>query len=264
MQHIIMQYKDIKITAPENSDGTAQGKGEYLIFQNGDKKEKVVFHDYDKIYAIPGLYEHLFYERLNCNSPSVICQLLEKQLDKSKFDTSDLVVLDVGAGNGIVGEELKKIGAGTIVGLDIIEEAEEAALRDRPDVYEKYYTTDLTDLSGKEEKELGSADFNCMTIVAALGFDDIPPNAFAEGYNFLSSPGWFAFNIKEDFLEEKRDKTGFCKLINEMVDENILDIKEQKHYTHRLCQDGTPLNYFAVVAEKLSDIPEEMAESYMN
>ena len=48
-----------------------QGK-EFLILDQGGQKIKIEFHDYDRIYAIPGLYEHLFYERYKCNSPEVV------------------------------------------------------------------------------------------------------------------------------------------------------------------------------------------------
>ena len=42
---------------------------------------------------------------------------------------AQLRVLDVGAGNGMVGEELDRMGAKHIVGVDIIPEAAEAAQR---------------------------------------------------------------------------------------------------------------------------------------
>jgi len=41
------------------------------------KNKRIRFHDYGKIYEIPGLYEKLFYEKLKCCSPSVVVNLLE-------------------------------------------------------------------------------------------------------------------------------------------------------------------------------------------
>jgi hypothetical protein len=99
-----------------------------------------------------------------------------------------------------------------------------------------------------------------MTVVAALGFDDIPPAAFAQGFNFISSPGWVAFNIKEDFVCES-DTSGFCRLIDLIDQEGVLDIRERRRYRHRFCQDGTPLYYHAVVGRKHEDIPEELLEA---
>lgn len=257
-----MTEDTINIHIPDRSSAE-QGQGEYFFLTVNGRTEKISFHDYDKIYSIPGLYEKLFYDRYKCNSPEVVCSLLEKNLEQADLASSDLSVLDIGAGNGIVGEVLKKIGAENIVGLDIIEEAEEAAWRDRPEVYQRYYTADLTRLTEKEQHELNNTYFNCMTVVAALGFEDIPPHAFSAGYNFIDSPGWFAFNIKEDFLENKTDSSGFSKLINEMMNDKLIDLKDKHLYRHRLCQDGTPLNYYAVVAEKKEDVPEDMVQHFL-
>lgn len=255
-----MNYNNLNISFPK-VESADQGAGEFFFMEQNGKKEKVTFHDYDKIYSIPGLYENLFFDKLKCNSPATVCNLLNEYLEDREFATSDLNVLDVGAGNGMVGEELINMGVDSVTGLDILKEAAESALRDRPDVYENYHIADLTKLNKKQAQSLSNAKFNCMTIVAALGFDDIPPHAFAAGYNFVSSPGLFAFNIKENFFEEK-DSTGFCSLIKDMVDEDLLDIKTKHHYRHRICQDGTSLNYYAVVGEKKGDIPESMLEQF--
>jgi len=120
-----------------------------------------------------------------------------------------------------------------------------------------YHVADLTSLSPRVEHALEKFDFNCMTVVAALGFDDIPPEAFAAGYNLVSSPAWVAFNIKEDFVCEQ-DQSGFCKLIGRMDEEGLLDVRDRRRYRHRFCQDGTPLYYHAVVGRKKGNIPQEM------
>jgi SAM-dependent methyltransferase len=255
-EFLMLSHKDYKIQFPE-LDSVEQGK-EHFFLESKGRKEKITFHDYDRLYEIPGLYETLFYDRYQCNSPEVVCGLLKKQIDREPEAEAPLLALDVGAGNGMVGELLAEdLGAETIVGIDIIEEAAEAARRDRPNVYDAYHVADLTALDPVLERSLEQTGFNCMTVVAALGFDDIPPEAFASGYNLVSSPGWVAFNIKEDFVCE-RDESGFCRLIGSMEDEGILDVRERRRYRHRLCQDGTPLYYHAIVGEKRGDIPEAL------
>lgn len=233
-----------------------QGK-EFLILEKEGRKEKIEFHDYDRLYKIQGLYEHLFYERYKCNSPEVVCGLLKKHIEQDSQGNEQLVALDIGAGNGMVGEQLADLGAQAIVGVDIIEEAAEAVQRDRPGIYDDYYVMDLTDMPSDVEQSLETIDFNCMTVVAALGFDDIPPEAFACGYNLTTSPAWIAFNIKEDFVCEE-DASGFCKLIGQMDDAGCIEIRERRRYRHRFCQDGTPLYYYAVVGIKRADIPDDM------
>lgn len=233
-----------------------QGK-EFLFLERDGRKEKIEFHDYDKIYEIPGLYEHLFYDHYKCNSPEVVCGLLKKHIEQDSPENEQLVALDVGAGNGMVGEQLADLGAKTIVGVDIIDEAAEAVQRDRPGIYDAYHVTDLTDMPSDVEQSLEMINFNCMTVVAALGFGDIPPDAFASGYNLVSSKGWVAFNIKEDFVCEA-DQSGFCKLIERLEEDGVMEIRERVKYRHRFCQDGTPLYYYAVVGKKQMNISTEM------
>ncbi len=90
-------------------DKADQGKEKIIVTYKGETRE-LLTHDYGEIYKIPGLYENLFYDTLACQSPKVVCGLLEKAMNGSKSDSKQDVALDVGAGNGMVGEELAKIG----------------------------------------------------------------------------------------------------------------------------------------------------------
>jgi predicted TPR repeat methyltransferase len=186
-----------------------------------------------------------------------VCSLLEEQVENSAMDISDLKVLDVGAGNGMVGEKLVDKGVDSVVGIDIYEEAAEAADRDRPNVYEDYYVEDVTQLTDSVQKEIEVKDLNCLTIVSSLGFDDIPPLAFVQAYNLISDIGWVAFNIKDEFVETA-ESTGFAPLIHQMIDTDILKLKTKQHYRHRFHQDGTPLYYFAFVGEKQHNISDDL------
>ena len=219
----------------------------------GGERRRIRFHDYHDIYDIPGFYERLFYDKLECQSPRVIRRLLARALTELGTEPGELRVLDVGAGNGLVGEELRELGAGAVYGIDIIKEAAAAAHRDRPGVYERYLVADLTDLARDERDTLAGANLNTMTTVAALGFDDIPPRAFAVAYNLISTPGLVAFTIKEEFVA-KRDSSGFSSLIHRMFDEEVIRPLAKERYRHRLSVQGEPLYYVAFVAEKISDV----------
>jgi SAM-dependent methyltransferase len=249
---------DYSIILPDAQSQTLGQDEEYCILKgsNGAGEQRIRFHDYGTIYSIPGLYERLFYKKLKCTSPSTICGYLKEVVDNNDSDLSNMRTLDLGAGNGMVGEELNKIGVEKVCGIDIEENAKKAVERDRPDIYKKYLIEDITNMSVSLREELESESFNCMTTVAALGFGDIPPKAFTEGYNLLSTPAWVAFNIKETFLLDT-DSSGFSILVNKMIDERVLDIKVQERYQHRLSMEGDPLYYIAVVGKKLSDIPED-------
>jgi len=245
----------VQVRFPKAQSGTLDQDQEWCIVEFNGTRKRIRFHDYHEVFAIPGLYEHLFYQRLRCNSPEVVCSLLDRQVRESSTRMSELAALDIGAGNGMVGEELAERGVGSVVGVDIIEEAAEAAQRDRPGVYEKYFVADLTDLPADVVDQLEQTELNCLTTVAALGYGDIPPAAFARAYNLISTPGWVAFNIKESFLAEG-DSTGFVGFTRRMIRFGIMRVRVMHRYRHRLSIAGEPLHYMAIVATKESNIPE--------
>lgn len=257
----LAQKKRYRIQFPrtETSDIDTDEIAFYLI-ENGDKK-RLRFHDYDQIYQCPGLYEQLFYDRLKCNSPKKVVEILKHAVAASEHNFTELRVLDFGAGNGIVGEELKKHGVARLIGADIIPEARESAYRDRPGVYDAYYITDFTSLNQDEVEELEDWSINCLTTVAALGFGDIPPSAFFQAIQLVQPGGWIGFNIKESFLDHS-DESGFSRLIRELIFSEYLDIHHLERYRHRLSMEGVPLYYFALVVQKTAPIPNDFIEKH--
>ena len=117
---------------------------------------------------------------------------------------NELRVLDLGAGNGLVGQELQKFGVARLVGVDISTQAAMAVGRDRPGVYDDYHEMDMSKMSAAQRDHLDGWCFNCMVSVAALGFGDIPVRVFAEAFNLVEDGGWVAFNIKEDVSRRPR------------------------------------------------------------
>jgi SAM-dependent methyltransferase len=224
------------------------------------EKRRFRFHDYDKIYKVPGLYETLFYEHLKCCSPMRVASLLKEVLADFREDPARLRVLDLGAGNGMVGDELHARDVNYIVGVDIIPEAKAAQRRDRPRIYDGYFVTDLTK-STPQLQDLRTHRFNCLTSVAALGFGDIPPLAFVNALRLLETPGWLAFTIKEDFLYED-DSSGFCRLIRQLSRHRVVQMQAYRRFRHRLSISGEPLHYVAMVARKMKEVPESMVAEF--
>ncbi len=232
----------------------------YFVLSEGGEHTRIRFHDYREIYRRPGLYERLFYDRLKCSSPMKVARILESAVSQSGMYFSELRVLDLGAGNGIMGEELSRIGVSRLVGIDIIPEAEQALQRDRPGLYDEYYTVDLTRLSDDVRDDITSWSLNTLSVVAALGFGDIPAEAFIEGLNLIETPGWIAFNIKETFLA-RHDTTGYSKALRELIFSTYVDVYHMERYRHRLSIDGEPLFYYAISGRKKADIPPGFLES---
>ena len=242
-----MCYLDIKY--PDRTNPCDQDE-EFIHLCTRSGKEKIRIHDYDRFYTVPGLYEEVVYNKLECDSPRVITDLLKEEIKKNGAENhGSLRVLDFGAGNGIVGEHLKdSLDCQTVVGVDIIEEARQAAKRDRPDLYDDYYVMDLSSPTKADEKSISKWQFNALVTVAALGFGDIPTQAFINAYNMVDEGSWVAFNIRDKFLKED-DDTGYAETIHKMVSES-LNVYRQHHYCHRLSMSGEPIHYYAIIGRK--------------
>lgn len=228
----------------------------YFLLKDGEQERRIRFHDYDQIYDCPGLYEQLFYQRLRCASPRKARNLLNKVLLDNRIELSELRVLDLGAGNGMVGELMD---AARVIGVDISESARRACERDRPDAYDAYYVTDMSALNSELWTEMKSWQLDCLTCIAALGFGDIPVRAFANAFNLIRDEGWIVFNIKESFLQES-DRTGFSMLVKHLLVTDTLEVHHLERYRHRFSIDGRALFYYVLVGRKNSDIPEPILQ----
>ncbi|MCB0523304.1 MAG: class I SAM-dependent methyltransferase [Saprospiraceae bacterium] len=245
---------------PQDAQDIAQDEVVFHLIEN-NQKQKLRFHDYSQIYLRPGLYEQLFYDRLKCSSPKKVGEILNKILTSNNKNFSELRVLDLGAGNGIMGQVMKDYGVARMIGADIIPEAKKACIRDSPGVYDEYYVADFTNLKPELIEEISEWSVDCLTTVAALGFGDIPTKAFLQALKFVQTGGWVAFNIKETFLNNS-DTSGFSRLIRELIFSEYLDLYHLERYRHRLSMEGIPLYYYAIVAEKKSDIPEDFLKTF--
>ena len=246
-----------RIQFPSHDTQSLDQDEAYFYLHHNGSQERIRFHDYDIIYQQPGLYEQVFYDRLKCQSPAKVAAILRSAVERSGGEPSTLRVLDLGAGNGIMGEELRRMGVSRLVGADIIEEAKQAYLRDRPDVYDDYLVCDLANLDGDTQNELESWSLDCLTTVAALGFGDIPPEAFMNAFNLIQPGGWVAFNIKDTFLAQA-ETTEFSRTVRELVFTDYLEIHHLERYRHRLSINGEPINYYAIAGQKTADVPASL------
>lgn len=234
-----MTLTDYALRFPQREQGAVEQDVECVEVNVDGEWQRIRFHDYEAIFTLPGLYEQLFSEVLECASPEEVVAELALHVN----DPGALRVLDVGAGNGLVGEALRELGVATVVGVDILQAAADAAERDRPDVYEEYAVADLT-----QPVDLGT--FDAMTTVAALGFGDMPPAAFAGAFNMVVDGGLVAMSIKDEFLEEG----GFASFITRLVDDGAMEVLSRRRYRHRLSVTGEELHYVALVAAKRRSI----------
>jgi hypothetical protein len=253
---LVGDSNNLEIRFPEAESDLDQD-AEWFEVRLGGEWKRYRIHDYDQVYMIPGLYECVVYRALKCNSPLRVTQLLAEALQDEEVSPKTLRVLDFGAGNGMEGPELQNLGIDHVVGADIIPEAKISTERDRPWAYADYVVADFTDLSAADEQRLRGHRLNAMTVVAALGFGDIPAKAFLTAIDLLETPAYLAFNIKEDFVQA-RDDSGFAELIRELAQRDVLHMQAYRRYQHRISCAGDPLYYIAMVATKEHPVPADM------
>lgn len=237
--------------------GPPEADGEYVaLLDPGADEEIVHLHDYERLYRVPGLYEHIVQELLGCRSPQVAADALTEALNDLTLDPSEVVLFDLGAGTGIVGELASAAGISTIVGLDALDAARTACLRDRPGVYADYLVGDLaaptrdllTTLEGHRPTALISA--------GALGGTHAPGAALINAIDLLPTGGPVVFTIDERWTGTD-GPGGFRTVISRLLASGRLRLIRRSRFEHRVSTTGKPIYYELVAAVTGSEKPAD-------
>lgn len=232
--------KRYNIRFPQRDQKDVPQDDEWCEIIEEDTVTLIRFHAYAKVFRYAGLYDQLFGgpgSETQCVSPQVIARLLESQLhhhipandDHDPKHKTSLRVLDVGAGNGMMGEAIRGLargGGAKIVGCDILPEARVAAERG---VYDVYLTADLAALDQTGAPGSGllrdAGPFNILTVASAVGYGHIPPEALFRAASLIEDGGLVAFNLKDDFVEgETGSSSGFDGVIRDAVSSGALRV----------------------------------------
>ena len=152
------------------------------------RTEELRLHDYQRLYALPGVYEQIVQDRLGCRSPTELAGMLADAADGLGWDRGAMRVLDIAAGNGVSGEALVAAGLHPVLGTDIVASAREAALRDRPGLYDEYLTLDLLALTAEQQAAIAALDASALSCVAPVGADgsELPPEVLVSAARLLA------------------------------------------------------------------------------
>jgi len=209
--------------------------------------ERMRLHEYERVYAIPGLYEEVVQNRLECSSPAKIADAVVAAADAGGEEASSLRVFDLGAGNGVVAEELARHGVRTFVGLDNIAEARDGAERDRPGLYAEYLVGDLAD----HPRVPGAIDehrLNALVAVGALGMGHISAESFDAAWRRFPTGAWLAVTIPEQLVDP--GTSDFGDYLETETSAGRLEVVERERYRHRLLMDGSEVFYVAIVGRR--------------
>lgn len=216
-----------------------------VAFDDG-RSEDLRIHDYDRVFSIPGLYEEVVQARLECRSPDQVAGMLATAAVDLGRTAADTRVLDVGAGNGVSGEALAAHGLRPVVGIDILPEAREATLRDRPGLYDLYVTGDLLALGAADEAAIRALAPNALSCVGAIGSGHLPREAFAAALDLLAGDALVAFTVDPTLSDPTID--ALLALVGELEAEGRLQELDRRRYRHRLTVTGGERVWDAIAA----------------
>jgi hypothetical protein len=173
--------------------------------------------------------------------------MLAAAVDKLGWARASVRVLDVAAGNGVSGEALAAEGLRPVLGTDIVPAAREAALRDRPGLYDDYRLLDLLHLDERRRALLAGLGACALSCVAPVGEHpaQLPPEALAAAAATLTPDGLVAYMHDPAFGTP--DAVTPELWTRGLGPDVRADELERRRYVHRHTVNGEPFEMEGVV-----------------
>lgn len=230
--------------------GPPDTAGEYVALgESGRSEDLVHLHDYERLYGVPGLYEHIVQDLLGCRSPQVAVEGLAGALAQLEVDPASVVLLDLGAGTGLVGELASGIGVPTIIGFDALPAARAACLRDRPGVYREYLLGDLAAGEPRLLADIRRHRPTALVSAGAMGGTHAPPPALANALAMLPADAPVAFTIDERWMQTDAPG-GYRTAVKRLLDSGELRLLRRSRFQHRVTTTGEPILYELIVGAR--------------
>jgi len=232
--------------------GPPEADGEYVALRSDRTEEEIVhLHDYERIYRVPGLYEHIVQDLLGCRSPQVALEGFARALPRLDIDPAEVVLLDLGAGTGIVGELAREVRVRTVVGVDSLPAARAACLRDRAGVYDDYLIGDLSAPVPGLLERLRAHRPTALISTGAFGGTHAPPASLHAALGLLPAGAPVVFTIDERWMNTD-GPGGFRGAVTQILDAGELALVERSRFQHRLSTAGDPIHYELIVGATAS------------
>lgn len=233
--------------------------GEFFSFGAEKSAEMIDLHDYSRIYRVPGLYEYVVQDLLQCRSPLVAADAVKAVVNEVGLRASQLCVLDLGAGTGILGQLLREAGVRSIVAIDSLLAARLAALRDRPGVYDEYVVGDLERDGSAVVEELSKRFLNCLVSAGALGGGHLGVRGLVRALSLLVTESLVVLTIRSDMLTQAHHE-GFGRLVSKLRELDLLEVVHESSFRHRITTSGRPINYVVLAARLRAPVPSDLLD----
>ena len=228
---------------------TSRQSDEFFIATVAGAERRYNIHDYDTLYAVPWLYDIALYHGLECRTPTEMATAIDGVWAEAQVDRSALRVLELGAGSGAFGHELRRLGIGRLEAIDISVQAELAAQRDRAGLYDAYHVDDLTRLQDDVRSALLATKFNVVAMASATGWGNhIPVEGFERAFEFLQPGGWFIFHVKPN--DPDPECIELCRWIEGKFADGALRQSYRASHFHRRSSNGQDIFYDVVIGTK--------------
>ena|SRR5450755_900833 len=225
--------------------GRSPDQEEVVVRFADGRLERVRVQDYQRVYAVPGLYEAIVSDTLRCRSPDRVASMLAQAARSQARPPQPLRVIDLGAGNGVSGEALIAHGLKPVVAIDIEPAARAAALRDRPDTYDAYLTADILALTPAQVGAIRGLAPNALACVGAIGLDHVPPGALPAALGLLDDDALLAYALL--VTNATTDAAEIFAGLRATADGWRIEELARERYQHRLTVTGEPIWWEAVV-----------------
>lgn len=157
-------------------------------------------------------YDHDLIDRMGYIVPKCTVDVFKKhQLDNNSL------ILDIGAGTGIVGECLQSFDYTNIEALDFSKGSVAPALA--KDIYQKYHIETL----GKQ-LEIESDSYDAIIGVGVFGPTHAPAHSFDELIRITKPQGLIVFTMRE---QEMLPEDDFAKMITKLEEDNKWELVEE-------------------------------------
>ncbi|PVZ07778.1 hypothetical protein [Actinomycetospora cinnamomea] len=232
----------------DTTPGRRQAQEEFVLHHADGTDERIVLHDYARVYAVPGLYEEVVQHRLQCASPATVAAALVEAAEAEGRSVEALRAFDLGAGNGVVGEELRARGITVVAGADGVAEAREAAHRDRPGLYAHYLVGERLDID-EVTRLVRDEGLTALVAAGAVGEGHVPVDSLAQLWDAFPPGSFLALTLAGG--EDGQDATDIDHMIAATADaEHPSHTVVRRPFRHRMSMAGDELHYLVLVAVK--------------